>query len=489
MNHSLIFNINGERSIFPRNLGAHRIASWLRSNEWDVEVIDYALVWSYDELVAFAKSRINNNTKFIGFSTIFEKWNTTLYKFVVWLNTYHPDIILISGSMMLPNIEDPVDYHIRGFGEKALDLLLKYLFSNGLKPATSKFGNIDVIDASKYPAYPMEDYAVYYEERDFLQPWEFLSIETARGCVFQCTFCNHPVLGVKSDHTTSAESFQRQLEENYSRWGIKNYVISDETFNDQTNKIKKFANVVNKLNFTPWISAYIRIDLLLSRPDDKKYLEDMNLFGQYYGIESFNHKTAKAFKKGMHPDKIKNGLLEIKEYYAKSQKYRGTVSLIVGGPHEDKESIESSMLWLIDNWNDQAVMQFPLIIPTGEQVRPSELTKNYNKYGYEGYPIKYFEDKYPDEKDLIYKLKKYTPMIYWKNEYMDIIQATNIQQKNSQRLVDAGFKIQSNDLSRFSKKFATIEEKLKLGVRDMDDDPSMGEWHKEYINKKLDWVQ
>ena len=68
--NAILININQE-TIFSRGPGAHRIASELRSNGWDIEVIDFLLFWSFDELTQLLRSRINDDTKFIGFSSIF----------------------------------------------------------------------------------------------------------------------------------------------------------------------------------------------------------------------------------------------------------------------------------------------------------------------------------------------------------------------------------------------------------------------------------
>ena len=45
-------------------------------------------------------------------------------------------------------------------------------------------------------------------------------------------------------------------------------------------------------------------------------LDKMKMFGHFYGIESFNHMSTKAISKGMHPDKVKQGLIDIKNYYS-----------------------------------------------------------------------------------------------------------------------------------------------------------------------------
>lgn len=477
-----------------RNLGAYRIAHWLRQQDWDVEVIDYALLWSYEELVELAKTRITKDTKFIGFSFQFGVWNSTMDQFALWLNTFYPDIKLISGSSILPHKYAAVDYHIWGFGEYALDNLLKYLFSNGTKPKMRKYGTIHVIDASQYPAYPLGDYSVYYEDRDFLQPWEFLCIETGRGCIFKCSFCNFPILGVKSDYSTSAESFERQMKENYSRWGIKNYTISEETFNDRPDKIRKFANVVNKLDFTPWFSAFVRFDLLVSRPDDKKLLEDMNVLGQFYGIESFNHKTAKAFRKGMPPDKIKEKLIEVKDYYSKTGLYRGTISLILGGPYETKESMYNTLKWCEDNWAGQSMAFYPLTIMLGKNRRPSELTDNYEKFGYRKIKIPELKKRYPEDQEIFKMIgfdrkKPGDNLLIWENDNTDIIECYKIY-KDFRKSRMKNFKPAGFSISRFTGKESTIEDKLKIWAHEEEKwiDQEF-EWYREYINKKLNWVK
>ena len=83
MNHSLIFCVNTLRSIRPG--GAHRIATVLREEGWDVEVIDWSTYWTLDELKELAKLRINSNTVFCGFSSFFQHWDNHIEEFVIWL--------------------------------------------------------------------------------------------------------------------------------------------------------------------------------------------------------------------------------------------------------------------------------------------------------------------------------------------------------------------------------------------------------------------
>ncbi len=490
MFHSLIFNVEG-RSL-SRNLGPYRIAHWLRSKEWDVEVIDYILHWSLEELQELVESRVTKDTKFFGFSFLFSEWTDTVEAFAIWLKITYPNIPIISGSSGVPKKTITVDYHMWGFAEVALDLLLMYLFSNGVEPKYQYINGVKVINAIEYPSYPLENYSVSYQDRDFIQPWEFLAIETGRGCKFKCSFCNFPLLGVKSDHSTSADSFERELKENWERWGVTNYLITEETFNDRPEKIAKFAKVVSNLNFNPWFSAYIRLDLLLSRKDERHMLKEMNVLGQFYGVESFYQPSAKAIRKGMAPEKVKDGLLDLKQFFSDTNKYRGTISLIVGAPYEPKESLHDTKQWLISNWSDQAMKANMMVIPEHSEngsYRPSELTTSYTKYGYRPTTVEALKarhgSKFKDVNTFNHRIKG---NVVWENDQMDMYEAAQIADTFDQVIKDHNFKKTTFSLAGFSGVGSTLEDKLShnaslVGTWQEEEN----KWYDLYKFKKLCW--
>ena len=88
MNHSIIFNVN--ELGFRRPPGPHRIATILRNEGWDVEVIDFAGMWKLNELKEIAKSRITSSTVFIGFSVMFDMWTSDIELFSKWLKEKYP---------------------------------------------------------------------------------------------------------------------------------------------------------------------------------------------------------------------------------------------------------------------------------------------------------------------------------------------------------------------------------------------------------------
>ena len=76
-----------------------------------------------------------------------------------------------------------------------------------------------------------------------------------RGCRFKCSYCNFPILGVKDDYTRDADDFDTNLRRNYDDWGVTEYIITDDTFNDYVEKIRKYADRVEQILHTKlyWI--------------------------------------------------------------------------------------------------------------------------------------------------------------------------------------------------------------------------------------------
>ena len=481
MNHCLLFGTF--LYYHARTSGMHRIATHLRQQDWNVECIDFAAAWSLDELKLLAQSRITKNTKFIGFSILFDQnWSDDLTNFCLWIKSMYPDLLIISGGQGRGVLDmlAPVDYHIMGYGEYGLDALLAYKFSNGPRPkfslTTSRTKTIESLH--NYPAYPFRDPQIKYEDRDFIHPEEWLGIEFSRGCKFECDYCNYPVLGVKGDYSRTAESFKTQITDAYNRFGIKNYYVSDETFNDRTEKISKFADVVDSLDFIPYFTGFIRTDLMVQRSRDREELLRMNFLGHYYGIESFNRESAKAVGKGMDSAKLQQGLIECKNYFQKNSNnlYRGTIGLIVGLPHETIDSLGRTTNWLNANWLDQTATSYPLHIGTNNFERPSKMSLNYKKYGYE----------IADDGDFSYNSASKSTTLNWKSTWMDLQTATNyskvINSTKQWRKYDAFSlaKIQENN----NGELLTLEEKLSS----LQNYSTNKLFLRNYITKKLNWV-
>lgn len=389
MNHGLIltgFMPVTQYAIFKRTAGGHRIASYLREHGWDIEVVDFVMGWSLEQLQELTRSRITSSTIFIGFGGTFPIWSDTIDAYFVWIRKNYPNIKIIAGGQVSNLYKITADWYIDGFGEKAMLEVLKHITGTSTEKLKFHLGinGKKIIKANlDYPSFPMKSLRIRYEDRDFLLANETLVVELGRGCVFNCSFCNFPILGVKEDHSRDAEDFYQELQENYDRFGITKYVIADETVNDYTEKLDKFLKAVKKLNFKPRLYGFARADLFVSRKQDWDIMIGMGFTGHHYGIESTNPKSLKVIGKGMDPDKLLTGLLDARSYFKKYGDYRGQISLIAGLPYETRDSLARTLAWCRENWKTENTMLFPLYIPKNDGGdTTSKLTTDWKKYGY-----------------------------------------------------------------------------------------------------------
>ena len=387
MNHGIIMGgvVDYYYDSIKRAPGAHKIATHLRREGWDVEVLDFVQSWTLEELKEFSRQRVNKNTKFLGLSATFSIRFKVLFEFTKWFKTEYPDILIIGGSQAFHNCEGlPIDYMVHGYGELAMSAILsgnvKYVEHKWLSGHT--FRRVDA--THDYMAARMKNLSTHYEERDYIEPQEVLTVEFGRGCIFNCHFCTLTYRNIKDDHSRAEDNLYTELLENYEKWGTTNYSISDETVNDYTEKIERFASAIKKLPFRPNMAGYIRGDLLVHKQKDWQAIEDIGLNTQFYGIESFHRPSAKSVGKGMETGRLQDGLLEYKDHMKSKGHFQAHLSLIAGLPHETLDSLRTTREWISKNWIGQSSQIMPLWIPDQTRIyeEQSLFAMNPAKYGF-----------------------------------------------------------------------------------------------------------
>jgi hypothetical protein len=131
MNHALIFS--AQNTYIARNLGAHRIAHCLREHDWDVEVVDYAGFIPYKYLLEITKSRVSNDTVFVGFSDTWGTWHAKdhvvqgFHDLIAWINANFPRVKIVVGSQKAISSPIRANYYVDGYGENAMLALVQHL--------------------------------------------------------------------------------------------------------------------------------------------------------------------------------------------------------------------------------------------------------------------------------------------------------------------------------------------------------------------------
>lgn len=428
--HAILYTGKTDNIIdqFRRN-GTNKIATILRKMGWDVDVVDYITLWSDVQLLDFLSNTIRQDTKLVGVSHTFLGSNISRH-LISETKKFVPDIVSIVGGQ-LPYDEDiGADYYIFGYAETAIEAVINYHFNNVSEIKAKPFFSGMYIDTyHSYPAWPSKSYRTEYLDHDFITSNDVLTIELSRGCRFSCKFCSFPLIGMKDDTSVDEESIYEELNTNYQKYGVTNYIIADDTFNDRTIKIQKLVNVVKKLDFTPNFCAFIRIDLLYKMKEQLELLGEARVISHYYGVETFNHDAGKVIGKGLHPDKVKETLTTVREYYNKNLgMYLGTIGMIVGLPFENLESVDQSKKWLIDNWDRHglSIKWWPLTIDIGYNNHLSAFGLDLSKYGYRLMKnIPSIDENLNENSVNRIAVRQLKDRAFWENDHMNVIDAIN----------------------------------------------------------------
>lgn len=423
MNRGLIFTGFTEFYLsIERAGGAYRMAHYLRQFKWDIEVIDYITHWNLEDLKTLIDQRHRvGNLKWVGFSATWNLTHPNVKGLCDYIKDTYPEVVIIVGGHSVLGTDLRANYYVNGFGEYAGKAILEYEFSAGTKPyGVPHFKGWAINALHFYPSWPMDDYTVDYEARDFLSSTDVVSMELSRGCRFACKFCTFPILGVKEDTSISEELIYKFLNTMHDKWGVKTYMIADETLNDRNSKLEKLSSAVQRAGFEPNFNAFIRIDLLKSHPEQLELLAKGRVWSQFYGVETFNHRAGKVVGKGLDPEVVKQLMIDTKRYMTDNVGlYRGTASFIAGLPYETESDLDKTHQWLLDNWLEENWSMWVLGIPKpNDNSRLSVFGEDISKFGYSEMTQLEVDTelaKFENDSDRTVNPFESTPHIYWKN--------------------------------------------------------------------------
>lgn len=413
-----------------RTNGAHRVAGLMRSQGVEVEVLDFFNSWEATELEQMLTAY---RPDFIGLSFgLGQLDDTRVNNFISLARAMNPKTkVIAGGNQVLFNNIQGIDLSFKGFADGAIEDIVSYL-RTGIYP-TDIVKDIDLGIAKKvvdcthhYSKFDLSNLRTNYTANDFLSPHENLTLETSRGCIFRCKFCNFPLIGKnKNDYIRTKEDLKQEIVYNYNTYGISQYSITDDTFNDNEIKINNLYEISQEIDFDLKFMCYARIDLLHARPGSLDKMVEFGVRGMFLGIESLNPETSKLIGKGFTGDKLLNYLREVKQQYPKLHL---TGSYIIGLPKETLEQSRHNINSAIDEGLIDSSPMYALHIPkqTGG-VDVSIFSQEWDQYGYtemsldEVYEL-LSQPKYSAFKGIDYEnMSKHA--VLWKSDLMNIFDA------------------------------------------------------------------
>jgi len=425
-------------------LGAYKVAHSLRKQGYSCLVVNHLSDWTEDELKDLIDRTVSEKTFLFGISTTFLKSveierdptkPTPLYPDIS-MNTVFPqgkefeDRIFSHVKTRSPNIKTMaggvkvfpeysnknIDYVFIGYSEGSIVNLANHLIKN--EPLTHAHKNIwgrTIIDDRRGSTYDFPSDCMFWQDTDVVN-YRALPIEIGRGCIFKCKFCAYPMNGKKKlDFVKKTDLIRDELNHNYKHFGIKNYFIVDDTFNDHVEKLFDLRTAIQQLDFQPIFWGYHRLDLLCARPETVQVLYDIGVRAMYFGIETLHEPTGKLIGKRHDRQRQLDMVQHIKSTYPDITMHG---SFIVGLPNEPVDSFYKTFNaiingdLLLDSWKF-----YPFTLSRVDQSSfNSEFALNGEKYG--------IIDQGTDPS---------SPFINWKSQYIDVKHAKEIANEFADR--------------------------------------------------------
>jgi radical SAM superfamily enzyme YgiQ (UPF0313 family) len=253
------------------------------------------------------------------------------------VKAYNRNILTIMGGAhvsVLPqeslNECTEIDYVVVGEGEKSI---LKIL-NDRPKERIIRSPIIENLDDLPLPARHLIDYSKYQYAIPKKGLTRMDTIETARGCPFNCLFCYH-LHGQKVRYRDPIKVVD-ELELSYKTTGARLFMFYDETFSANKQRVNTICDEIIKRKLKVDLFCWTRADCL-----DYDVLRKMKEAGFNQittGIESGNPGILKILNKG-------EGLEQFKKVYQwmdeLGMETRG--SFIVGSPYETWKTVHDSI--------------------------------------------------------------------------------------------------------------------------------------------------
>lgn len=241
--------------------------------------------------------------------------------------------IMVGGphpSVMPESVPDFVDYIVRGEGEKAiLDIL------NGSKEKIIQKEFITDLDMLPSPAWDYFMSLPYNFSCDFFPGEPVFTLNTSRGCPYNCAFCSVGSVWGRQYRTFSAERIIDDINILVSSYGARGIYFREDNFVCDKKRTYNFCELILMKNIEINWACETRVDNL-----DKDMLTIMNRAGCkgiYFGVESGNQDILDFVNKGITLDQIEDVFA-----YCKMIGINTYASFLTGLPAEtDRELLDT----------------------------------------------------------------------------------------------------------------------------------------------------
>ena len=218
------------------------------------------------------------------------------------------------------------DYGVVGEGEAAILKILQ-MIRNGIKTPSLVRSECPVQKGALYDGEILD----YYYQKTHI-----ISLQTKRGCPFNCVYCTYPSLEGRTIRERDTESICSQINDFHSRYPDALFFFVDSIFNDRNGEYKHFLGEMKKRCGKIPFSCFITPEGLTL--EDIDLLCDAGLVLADIGLDATSDITLHDMGKHFTFDHA----LKCVKYMLKSD-VGLSCSVMVGGPGETYETLEEGI--------------------------------------------------------------------------------------------------------------------------------------------------
>ena len=195
-------------------------------------------------------------------------------------------------------------------------------------------------------------------------PGEVISISTARGCPFDCSFCSVTAYNGKAFRAKSVERVLEELEYQLSRYKVHYLFWADDIFNYNKKRAKDIFKGMIERGLTPRWGAQMRHEASLD-PELMDLMREANCERVMVGFESINQATLDLFGKR---ESVEQVVKSLDTFHAHKVKVHGM--FVVGSDEDTVETIRETAAFAKKHNLDSLQMMMLIPLPGAKDYIP-----------------------------------------------------------------------------------------------------------------------